>query len=67
VSRHTGWRYIGDGWDPAHLHAGGALGGGGPVTDVAVKLPPALAPAEQVPSDDRDQCLAAGSHPAERR
>ncbi len=41
VYAHTGWREIGGRW--LYLHAGGAIGAGGPASDVCVSLPDALA------------------------
>jgi hypothetical protein len=38
---HTGWREVDGRW--VYLHAGGAIGADGPVNDVVVSLPPALA------------------------
>jgi hypothetical protein len=41
VYAHLGWRQFGERW--CYLHAGGAIGGDGPVTDVEVSPPEALA------------------------
>jgi hypothetical protein len=41
VHTHTGWRQIGEEW--LFLHAGGAIGADGPVADIEVELPEALA------------------------
>jgi hypothetical protein len=41
VYAHTGWREVGGRW--VYLHAGGAIGADGPVRDIAVSLPAALA------------------------
>ncbi len=41
VYAHTGWREVGGRW--VYLHAGGAIGEDGPVRDIAVSLPAALA------------------------
>jgi hypothetical protein len=41
VFTHTGWRELPQGW--AYLHAGGAIDGHGPLADVEVTLPEALA------------------------
>lgn len=40
VYTHTGWRNVGGGW--VYLHAGGAVGAGGPVSGVNVRLHGAL-------------------------
>ena len=41
VYSHTGWRQLPDGW--AYLHGGGAIGADGPVMEVEVALPDAIA------------------------
>ncbi len=41
VFAHTGWREVGGQW--AYLHAGGAIGPDGPLADITVSLPEALA------------------------
>src|SRR3954447_18212660 len=57
VYGHTGWREVGG--QKAYLHSGGALGAAGPVPDVAVDLPPALAHVELVPPADRMAAVTA--------
>jgi hypothetical protein len=41
VFTHTGWREVANDW--VYLHAGGAIGADGPVEDIAVEVPEALA------------------------
>jgi hypothetical protein len=51
---HTGWRQVGDEWD--YLHAGGAIGPHGPLTEVEVRLCDALARYQLcLPPSDQDQ------------
>jgi len=40
VFTHTGWRKVNDEW--VYLHAGGAIGPGGPILEIEVQLHPAL-------------------------